>query len=91
MRKELGPLRAKILRERLAQIKFARNLESLRFDVGRWHELMGDRWGQLACSLDGLIRLIFEPAHEPRPFKPDGGLDWTRITTVEIIEITDYH
>jgi proteic killer suppression protein len=79
MYKELGPIGAKILRERLKQIKVASNLGPLRFDVGHWHELAGDRWGQLACSLDGRNRLVFEPGHDPRPLKPDGGLDWSML------------
>ena len=91
MQKELGQIGAKVLRERLKQIKIAPNLEALRFDVGSWHELTGDRWGQLACSLNGLVRLVFEPGNDPRPIKPDGGLDWTCVTIVEVVEIVDYH
>lgn len=55
-----------------------------------WHELVGDRWGQLACSLNGLDRLVFEPGHDPKPLKPDGGLDWTQVTAIVNIEIVDY-
>lgn len=90
-RKELGAVGAKILSGRLKQISEVQNLEYLRFFPGNWHELIGDRWGQLAADLRGLSRLIFEPNHDPRPLKPDGGLDWKRITAVEIIEIVDYH
>jgi len=36
-------------------------------------------------------RLIFEPDHNPVPQKPDGGLDWTQVTRIRVIEITDYH
>jgi len=91
MHKELGPIGAKILTNRLEQIKRFENLEPLRFEPGHWHELTGDRWGQLACSLNGPMRLILEPGHDPRPLKPDDGLDWTCVTIVEVIEITDYH
>jgi len=69
----------------------ARCLEDLRMLPGNWHELKGDRKGQLACSLLGRNRLIFTPADNPRPTKPDGGLDWSRVTAVENIEIEDYH
>ncbi len=91
MLKELGPIGAKILRGRLKQMQISQNLAELRFLPGGWHELVGDRWGQLACSLNGLDRLVFEPDHDPRPLKPDGGLDWTQVTAVVNIEIVDYH
>ena len=88
--KELGQNGASVLLYRLDQLKSADSLEDLRFQPGHWHELIGDRWGQLAVSLSGRIRLIFEP-YDLRPEKPDGGLDWSRITAVVIVEITDYH
>ncbi len=45
--------------------------------------------GNLIKDLPG--RLGFEPASDPLPRKEDGGLDLTRITAVEIVEVTDYH
>jgi proteic killer suppression protein len=42
-------------------------------------------------DLHGGFRLIFEPADEPVPRKDDGGLDWTKVTVVRILEIKDYH
>ena len=90
-KKELGQIGAEVLAERLHQLRTAKSLEELRFRPGKWHELTGDRWGQLAVSLKGLERLIFEPDHDPRPIKDDGGLDWAAVTVVCILEITDYH
>ena len=66
-------------------------LEELRLQAGGWHELAGDRKGQLACSLTKLKRLVFMPANDPIPTKPDGGLDWSKVTAAINIEITDYH
>ncbi len=37
------------------------------------------------------VRLILVAADDPIPLKPDGGLDWKQVTTIEIIEIADYH
>jgi len=37
------------------------------------------------------VRLVFEPADDPVPRRPDGGLDWERVTSVMIWEIGDYH
>ena len=89
--KELGRDGAQTLQERLEQMFDAENLETLRFAAGTWHELKGDRKGQLACNIMKLTRLVFTPANDPLPIKPDGGLDWTQVTAVENIEIVDYH
>ncbi len=89
-KKELGQVGMKILAGRMAQLAKAKNLEVLRHNPGGWHELSGSRWGQLAASLDGLNRLVFEPNNDPRPVKADGGLDWSSVTEIVIIEITDY-
>ena len=90
-KKELGSAGAKVLRKRLDHMLVAENLEVLRFAPGSWHELAGDRKGQLACSITGQLRLIFTPAHDPPPTKPDGGLDWSEVTAVMNVEIVDYH
>jgi len=90
-KKELGSEGAKVLRKRLDHMLAAENLEILRFAPGAWHELVGDRKGQLACSLSGRVRLVFTPANDPVPTKPDGGLDWLGVTAVMNIEVVDYH
>lgn len=90
MKKALPPNRARVLKIRLRQLSESPVLEDLRGQPGSCHELTQDRAGQLAISLDGLFRLIFEPV-EPIPRKPDGGLDWNEVVAVEIIEIVDYH
>jgi len=90
-RKTLGNVCADILIDRLLQMEDAQNLAALRFAPGDWHELIGDRKGQLACSLLKRVRLIFTPANDPRPTKPDGGLDWSQVTAIENLEIVDYH
>jgi len=90
-KKELGHVGTKVLLQRLNQLANEPNLEKLRFYPGNFHELTGNRWGQLAVNLEGLTRLIFEPYHDVRPTKPDGGLDWSAVTSVIIIEIVDYH
>jgi len=90
-RKKLGEKCATILDERLRQMGQAHNLEQLRFAPGDWHELKGDRKGQLACNLLGLKRLVFTPANDLCPVKPDGGLDWLAVTAIVNLEIVDYH
>ena len=90
-RKELGHDGAKVLKLRLEQIRDSANLEDLRLLPGAWHELSGNRKGQLACSITKLKRLVFMPANDPIPIKSDGGLDWSEVTAVMNIEIVDYH
>jgi proteic killer suppression protein len=89
--KVLGKANAEILQERLKQIRNAKNLAELRLLPGAYHELKADRKGEIACSLLKRARLIFIPANDPRPTKPDGGLDWTQVTAIVNLEIVDYH
>ena len=59
--------------------------------VVRCHELKGNREGKLAVNLGHPYRLIFEPANNPIPRKPDGGLDWTGVTAIRVLTVEDYH
>ncbi|MBA4366621.1 MAG: killer suppression protein [Desulfobacterium sp.] len=83
----------KQIKARLDELADADNLEVMRFiPMSYCHELKGDRKGQLAVKLDQGCRMIFEPANEPAPRKSDGGLDWTQITSIRILKISeDYH
>ena len=83
--------RAKLIRRRLDELRAAPVLEAIRNLPGRCHELKGDRALQLSIDLDGPYRLIFSPSANPRPTKPDGGLDWTQVTAVVINEVVDTH
>jgi proteic killer suppression protein len=58
---------------------------------GRCHELHGDSSGILSLDLDHPYRFLFEPANNPIPTKPDGGLEWNKITTIRILGIEDTH
>jgi plasmid maintenance system killer protein len=89
--KEFGLDRAKRIRRRLDDLRAATMLEDMRKIPGRCHELLYDRSGQLSLDLDHPYRLIFEPACDPVPKKPDGGLDWTKISAVAIIGVEDTH
>ncbi len=76
---------------RLADLRAAETLEEMRQLAGKCHELKADRHGQLAINLDGPRRLVFTPEDNDPPLKPDGGLDWSRVSAIRIIEIVDYH
>lgn len=90
--RKYGPIRAKLLRRRLDDLEDAENLEVLRsLPQTRCHELKGNRAGTLAVDLDHPYRLIFEPANDPVPRKPDAGLDWTKVTAIRVLTVENYH
>ena len=88
-----NPRRSRSIRARLDELADADNLDVMRFLPQVYcHELKGNRAGQLAVKLDKGYRMVFEPADNPVPKKKDGGLDWTRVTAIRILELSeDYH
>lgn len=92
MIKRFGTNRSKLLKRRLTELAAANALEDLRkLPQVRCHELKGNLKGCLSVDLDHPYRLIFEPANNPLPKKPDGGLDWTKVTEIRIIGVEDTH
>jgi proteic killer suppression protein len=91
MAKAFGQM-AKMINQRMKELKAADNLEVMRsIPAAKCHELTQNRKGQLAVKVSGNYRLIFIPDHDPVPSNDDGGMDWTSITIIEVIEIDDYH
>ena len=86
-----GEARAKLIRRRLDAMRAAVVLDDLRNTPGRLHELRGDRKGQLSLDLDGPYRLLFVANQNPVPARPEGGIDWTRITAVTILGVENTH
>ena len=77
---------------RLAVLRAAPNLSLVPVKPpDRRHLLKGDRRGKFAVDLDQSYRLVFEPDHDPVISTEDGGIDATQVTTITIIEVTDYH
>ncbi|BAU62876.1 putative killer suppression protein HigA [Stanieria sp. NIES-3757] len=91
LEKKHGTDRAKRIRRRLDNLRAANVLEDMRNLPGRCHELRGDHAKQLSLDLDHPYRLIFEPADDPIPIKPDGGIDWKKVTSIRIIGVEDTH
>lgn len=87
--KKLGAQSAKKLQLRLAELFAAESVGEL--IAGRPHPLAHDRVGQFAVDLHGGLRLIFKPATEKPPTLPGGGIDWSNVNAITIIEIGDYH
>jgi len=87
-----GPDNGRRILLRLQQTADATNLAELaRLQQTRVHELKGDRDGQISVDVKHPFRLLLVPGHAETPRKPDGGLDWSRITKVTITEIVDPH
>lgn len=94
MKKEYGVHRAKKLQRVLYSLRAIENLSCLGAPYNpphRCHELTGDKKGVLSLDLDHPYRLLFEPYPKPFPTKDDGGLDWSKITCIKVLSITDTH
>ena len=90
--KKLGSKMARKLQQRLMELKAASCLADIsKVPPPRYHQLSGDRGGQLSVDLEHPYRLLFILANDPIPAKQDGGLDWAKVTEIEIVEIVDTH
>ena len=80
------------LQQRLMELKAATCLADIsKVPPSRCHQMSGDRDRQLSVDLTHPYRLIFIPANDPVPITNDGGLDWAKVTEIEIVEIIDTH
>lgn len=90
--KQLGANMAKKLAQRLMELNAANSMNDIsKVPPARCHELFGNRKGQFSIDLEQPYRLLFIPANKPLPMLFDHGLNWSDITEIEIIEITDPH
>jgi proteic killer suppression protein len=87
-----GPDNGRRIARRLQNIADAATLEELsKLPQTRVHELAGNRNEQISVDAKHPYRLILVCNHEETPRKADGGLNWARITKVQLIEIADTH
>ncbi|ABR74576.1 killer suppression protein [Actinobacillus succinogenes] len=94
MQKVYGQHRARKLQRVLYSLRAVSTLAELGAPYSpphRCHELTGDKKRLLSLDLDHPYRLLFEPYHDPIPTKEDGGLDWSKITCIKVLSITDTH
>lgn len=91
LKRDYGIANTKVFARRMSDLRAAPCLKDMALLPGRCKELKLDRKGQLSLDLHGGYRLVFEPAHDPVPRRPDGGLDWSAVTGIRILEIVDYH
>ncbi|MBV6473969.1 MAG: hypothetical protein JPMHGGIA_02267 [Saprospiraceae bacterium] len=91
MVKAFGKLARKV-NQRLKELADANNLAIMRaLPAARCHELAGDHMGELSVNVSVNYRMIFEPNHNPLPLTADGGLDWQKVTKIQINKIEDLH
>jgi proteic killer suppression protein len=89
-----GTRRAKLLQTRLARLRAARSLMDFAppySGSARCHELKGDKAGIFSIDLDHPYRLLFRPDHDPLPQRSEGGIDWSQVIAIVILEIEDTH
>lgn len=92
LRRRYGTRQAELIRKRLDEMADSDNLAVLgTIPQARCHELKMNRAGQLSVDLEHPYRLIFTPAHDPVPRRADGGLDWSRVTSVTILGVENTH
>jgi proteic killer suppression protein len=94
MVKAHGPARAKKLKLALARLDAAPSLATFAPPMSppdRCHELKGNRQGLLTVDLDHPYRLVFRVNQDPLPQRPEGGLDWSKVTKIQIVNIEDTH
>jgi plasmid maintenance system killer protein len=89
--RRFGHEQALRIQQRLSELRAATCLEDLRFAPGRCHELIGNRSGEVSIDLHHPYRLIFIATDRKAATRADGGLDWTAVTDVTVIEIIDTH
>ena len=91
LRGAYGPRMARLIQQRLMDLDAAETLESMRNLPGRCHQLTENLDGLFAIDLVHPDRLVFIPDHDPLPQLSGGGVDWSKVTKIEVVGIGDYH
>jgi plasmid maintenance system killer protein len=91
LRGDYGPRMATVIQQRLMDLAAAETLESMKSIPGRCHQLTQNLDGLFAVDLVHPDRLVFAPDHDPVPQLNRGGVDWAKITKIEVAGIGDYH
>ncbi len=83
---------AKKISLRLDEIQASPNLAGLmQIPAANCHPLSGNRSGEWALDISGNHRMIFEISHDPVPLNDDGSVFTIMVTSIRIVETTDYH
>ena len=90
MTKKYGKDASRTVSIRLAHLVAVSNVAELLQMPGRWHQLLGNRSGQLAADISKSFRLIITSTRNP-PTTAAGSIDWKRVEAVTVLELVDYH
>ena len=91
LKKEYGNQAQKIML-RMQVLRAANCLEDVSVQKpDRRHELSGQKKGIFAVDLKHPYRLLFEPNDKPVPKKTDGGIDLSKVFSIKILSVEDYH
>lgn len=92
LRGKYGTRMGSLIGQRLGELDRADTLADMSTVIGaRCHPLLENLKGLWAVNLVQPYRLVFRPANDPLPLLPDGGLDSSRVTAVEIDDVVNYH
>ncbi|MBF0317118.1 MAG: killer suppression protein [Nitrospirae bacterium] len=92
MVKVFGERNAVFIERRMQVLRAASSLAEVpHTPPERRHELTGKMKGFFAVDAKHPKRIVFTPYHNPIPKKDDGGIDLERITSIEIVDVEDYH
>lgn len=87
-----GEPMARKLVQRLNEFRAADTLSVIsHLPPPRLHKLDGRRGDEYAVDLVHPARLIFRIHQEPIPLCLDGGVDRSKVTSIMIVEVEDYH
>ena len=87
-----GHRMARVIRIRLAVLRNASTLARVPITPPERRHLLSHEWsGHYAVDLVHPFRLILEPTHDPVPRTEDGGIDTSKVTSITIKAVDDYH
>lgn len=90
LRKKFGSKSERVIMRQMFLLDSAESIQDMLSGIGGWHELEAERKGQCAGNAGGGKRIIVKP-NPPVPTKQDGGTDWTKVKSVQVVEVEDYH
>lgn len=88
-KRDLGGTVAEKLKRRLADLRAAECVKDL--IAGRPHEVEGATHRHFAVSLCEGARIVFCANHNTIPLEKSGGVDWSKVSRVKILEVTNSH
>lgn len=90
--KKWGEKHAKKVFQRLAELRAVHDLSEISYlPPPRCHAVDGIRNDCWAVDTMHPYRLVFKINQEPIPKLPDGGIDKTKVVSIIIQEVEDYH